>query len=850
MRKTVLFLIMAAAAYYLSTQSNAVNELLQGVDSQRGVAKMKTLNKVARIYLTTDLMAAKENATAALQLANDLNDPIGQTNAYDILGEVFTRTKNYEQAEQAYLNGLKIRDSLAWAVGQVNSRIKLGALYSLMEKYSFAEECLKKAISTAAENKLAHLQEGSEKGLGELYFSQKNYDKTFDHYGQAIVLNREMGELEEAANISLHLGNISTEINDFERTQVYYLNALNLYREVNNQAKFAETNQIISLSLLTHGFPQKANEYQHVATETFRLLKDTLGLARSLKNEALILQTLGQEEEAELLLQQSADLLQKIAVSPETVLLYEEIVTISAELDDYKNAFQNHFSYSKKAIDYFNKAHTEALSNQKIKHESELTYRENQQRESSMKLERAANMKTVILLALIMVLIWILMVVLFTSHRRKKADRELLEQKNKEIIKQEEKANYKNVELETKNISLDLLNKKLLTEISEREVIERSSFARDRFIATITHEMRNPLNNITALTHLLLKQSPKEEQIEQLRTLQFSANDLIVYINDILDFSKIEAGKLHLQDREFFPAKIVDDVHQRFKRYATESGVDFYFKYDEKIPNNLMGDDARLIQIMTNLLTNTFKHTDEGAVKSVISLKELNTNEALLEIAIEGANGELNGRAVEDMFKPYYAEEGDFEAYDSQQFSLAITKRLVELQNGKIDVEISSGGKAVFTVLLPFKLVLEKRLPSESSFSSSGNFDSAHILVVEDNKINQVVVSKILNRLGVQVSVANNGAEAVEAVNINDFDLILMDIQMPLMDGYRATAEIRRHPNENKSNIPIIALTASAFLTEKEKAVLFGMNDHVGKPFSPDELIEKIKNCLAAFKKV
>jgi CheY-like chemotaxis protein len=194
-------------------------------------------------------------------------------------------------------------------------------------------------------------------------------------------------------------------------------------------------------------------------------------------------------------------------------------------------------------------------------------------------------------------------------------------------------------------------------------------------------------------------------------------------------------------------------------------------------------------------------------------------------------------------------EKDVYESYEGRYLSLAITKKLIELQNGKFDIRCRDGG-VVYSVSLKFKVVKAKQKaaqkPPEPNYS---HLTGKRILVVEDNKINQLVVAKLLKKLNVEVTTADNGEEALKAFEQENFDLVLMDIQMPVMDGYRATKEIRRLPDEWKRDVPIIALTASAFLTEKEKAQLFGMNDHVGKPFSPDELLEKVSACLEMCRK-
>lgn len=431
-------------------------------------------------------------------------------------------------------------------------------------------------------------------------------------------------------------------------------------------------------------------------------------------------------------------------------------------------------------------------------------------------------------------------------YRKKQQDNWELSKQVAENDLQKAEIEELNKEQEMKNISLELLNKKLVDEMAERENMERSSFARDRFLAAISHEMRTPLNDITGLTHLLLENKPRPDQVEQLRTLQFSANELVVFINEVLGFSKIEVGKLDLQSREFELTGIANSVFSSIVKKAENKGLLFHCSLDKQIPRKVLGNESRFHQILTNLLTNCIEATSEGVVRVALMLEEQNERDVVISMVVEASDGGIERKLHPNKYEPSKEDEPIFVSADGRQLSLAMTKRLVELNHGRIQVENVFDEATRFTVLLPFKATVSQsdgRVFNSEAVNYS-DLQGAQILLVEDNKINQVIVAKMLHRYGMTVVTADNGFEALEQLGQQSFDLVLMDIQMPEMDGYRTTAEIRKHPSTGINSLPIVALTSSAFLTEKEKAKLFGMNDHVGKPFSPEELLEKIAACL------
>ncbi|MFT7452965.1 MAG: CheY-like chemotaxis protein/anti-sigma regulatory factor (Ser/Thr protein kinase), partial [Patescibacteria group bacterium] len=300
------------------------------------------------------------------------------------------------------------------------------------------------------------------------------------------------------------------------------------------------------------------------------------------------------------------------------------------------------------------------------------------------------------------------------------------------------------------------------------------------------------------------------------------------------------------------------EITNRYKLPAVDKGLEFRLSVDRKIPENLIGDPTRLNQIISNLVSNAVKYTDEGSVNVDVALDELNNQNAMLKLTITDTGNGISPDRLNEMFRKFADESSDdiFDGYATAGLGLVITKRLVDLQNGNIEVTSAEGKGTTFTLLLPFKVGVGR--PSAKKVAGRKNekgektysqLENNKILLVEDNAINQLVVAKMLSKLGMEVVTANNGLLALEAYDKEYFDLVLMDIQMPEMDGYRTTAEIRKNADPRKRDVPIIALTASAFLTEKDKAKLFGMNDHVGKPFGPEDLLDKMTNCLAVYKK-
>ncbi len=847
-----LLLITFIQGGLLASSSDQANQIRNSLSGLTGEKRVVELNKLSSILIESrEFEEANTHIQEALKWSVDNGFESGLSNAYDNAGLIYQAKYDYTNAMRSFVKALKIRDQADDKVGTAISKNNIGKVFYLQEDIESAITNLNESLSLWTSLKNTEGAANSHRNLADVYLLKKLYGKAKEHYHKAMDLRIEMDDLAGAAEIARFLGNVVRDLGDQEGALTYYGMSLDMNSSLEDLDKISEDYNNISRSLIEMEAYDEAEEANITAFNIREKQKNNIGLAESNMIFGIINTKKGKTSKAKEYLSKSSALLKDLKDNRKTPELYKNISTAYVELGDFKNAHTYQLAYSKSKDILFNKEKSTALLELTTKYESEFETEKQKATIVALEQEQSYASKVKYFLLALCGLGAMLLMVLFNSNKRKKKDNELLTAKNIEIKRQNEEIDNKNEELNVSNEKLDLLNQKLVMEMAERESIEQSSFARDRFLATMSHEMRTPMNIIIGLAHLLLDEEPRPDQVEHLRTLQFSANNLVVFINDVLDFSKIEAGKLSLESRPFQPIQVFEETKERFRLQAKEKSIDLTYRYDSKLPKHLLGDSTRLNQILSNLVSNSLKFTEDGQIFVDVALNGLSKNDATILVTVRDTGAGISKDRLDEMFQNFTRFEDEaFDGYQDSGLGLAITKRLIELQNGRIEAKSEMGIGTEFTVHLPYKLPNETDLQNHNAKKERtySHLAGNRILLVEDNRINQLVVAKMLRKLGLEVITADNGQEAVDHFSNMYFDLVLMDIQMPIMDGYRATAEIRKMVDSRKRDVPIIALTASAFLTEKEKAKLFGMNDHVGKPFGPDDLLEKISNCLAVYK--
>lgn len=376
-----------------------------------------------------------------------------------------------------------------------------------------------------------------------------------------------------------------------------------------------------------------------------------------------------------------------------------------------------------------------------------------------------------------------------------------------------------------------------------KEAAEIASQAKTDFLSTISHEIRTPLNAVVGISHLMLQENPRKDQEENLLSLKYSAQHLTSLINDILDYNKLESGVVEFEEMEVDLKEMAESIYQGYKARAQEKGLKVHLEFDERICISIIADKTRLNQILNNLVDNAIKFTQIGEVTLRISLQ--NETDKTITICYEVIDSGIGipEEKREMIFERFtQASSSTTREFGGTGLGLSIIKRLLELQGVDIRLKTELGKGSTFYFEQTYKRGMPHvvKAPSYPDEYLESRLEGKKVLLVEDNPMNVLVAQKFLKRWGMELEVAENGRIAVEKASANYYDIILMDLQMPVMDGYQASREIR----EMKNSVPIVALTASALLKVQHKVLKSGMNDYITKPFDPRELMKKLAKNL------
>lgn len=379
--------------------------------------------------------------------------------------------------------------------------------------------------------------------------------------------------------------------------------------------------------------------------------------------------------------------------------------------------------------------------------------------------------------------------------------------------------------------------------VKAREIAETSLETRKIFLANVSHEVRTPLNAIIGMSGILADSPLNDDQREYLEAIRASSEGLLVIINDILDLTKMESGKLQLEQIPFSIDHALKPVMRGFGVKAQQKDIQLTIERDVTIPDYVKGDPTRIVQVLSNLISNSIKFTHKGSVKLVIRNKGNERDQYLIQFTVVDTGVGIEESKLNAIFDEFTQEDASISRrYGGTGLGLPIAKNLVEIMGGSLDVESIKDKGSAFTFTIPL-IKAEKPVVHNLGIGADKDLSGKNILLIEDNEINRFLASTLLKKWNASYTMAVNGIDAIQYLEKDHFDVVLMDLQMPEEDGFQSTHRIR---SIMKLNTPIIALTANALESERLSCLEAGMNDYLSKPYTPDDLYNKIlKNIIS-----
>ncbi|MNF37389.1 Sensory/regulatory protein RpfC [compost metagenome] len=640
--------------------------------------------------------------------------------------------------------------------------------------------------------------------LAKIFYNQNSYENATKNFHKAIFLYKTLAPNSTIAAAYHYLGLINIEKEKYTLARVYFDKSNSIYEKLKIQNTSEELNlqkgiaykfkkKYDSATLIFKGIVTKPDNQNNLKAkaEAFYLL-GTIALIKKKSDSALYYLENALESNAKI-----NDLDQKSKI----------VLAISKSFKEMKD-FDRAYSYLDEH--YLLKDRISKMNSAKLNKEDFTKFKKNESLNAALQREKEYNeqqktykySKLISILAIALITILsLLSLSLYKNNIIRNESNLLLKEKNNELIIAKNNA-------------------------------EKASKARSEFLSTVSHELRTPLNAINGITHLLLEENPKKSQLNYLASLQFSGNYLSKFINEILEINKIESNKIEIENISFNLKELLENIQNSLKELAVTNNNNFVLDVDDSIPDYLTGDPTKLSQIFLNLINNALKFTKDGDVTVIAKLDSSQEEKAVIYFEIVDTGIGIPKEKLQTVFDSF--SQGSIEVnrkYGGTGLGLTIVRKLVKILGGKIKLESTVGKGSSFSFKLQFKIDSKPVAVEEKTEKYSTLLNNKKILLIEDNKINQMITKRMLENKGIFCDIIDNGEDAIETARLNQYDLILMDVHLPGINGTLATKQIR----EFDTSTPIIALTAISLDENREMLLSFGMNDVITKPFSPDD---------------
>ena len=699
-------------------------------------------------------------------------------------------------------------------VDSLNYYIELSNFNSKTNNYKISLDFAQKAIDFANKTKKTSAQAYAHLVLGGIYFDLKKYDDAIESYYLSVCLYNTIKPSSQQAFCyyqmglcHLEKGNYLLAENYFDKAKMIYtaikipdaIGLLNLQKGIVYKAKgeYASAisifNQIIAKPDALDFSKTKAEALYQIGTIELQNNRKNLALNYLSRSYVLNAKDKNVDQKSKILLSLS--------------LVYEKLLDIDKahfylkkhmQLDDSIAILNTHKLGSEDYVQF--------KDSERLKTIEQLD-KENKEQQKANKVSKLINILAIALISILL----LLSLSLYKNNIIRNQSNLLLKEKNNELLLAKEK-------------------------------VEKALKARAEFLSTVSHELRTPLNAINGITHLLLEEKPKPSQMKYLTSLKFSGNYLLTFINEILEINRIESSTIETEYINFDLKLLLTNIQNSLKELASINNNSFTLEIDPNIPDYLLGDPTKLSQVFLNLINNALKFTKNGAVKVILSTNEINEEFTSIHFKIIDTGIGIPKDKIESVFDSF--SQGSIEInrkYGGTGLGLTIVKKLIDLMGGKIKLESEEGKGSSFSFDLSFKIgnpltTLEKGIDYDDSI-----LKNKKVLLIEDNKINQMITKKMVENKGMVCEVIDNGEDAIEALKNNAYDLVLMDVHLPGINGTIATQTIRTFDKKTK----IIALTAISLNENREMLMSFGMNDVITKPFDPIDFYRIISSNLA-----
>lgn len=748
--------------------------------------------------------------TNSLKEAENKNLPNIEIDILNMIGFAWGLKGDNDQQIDYYEQCLALSEDLGYGAGICTYYVNMGMKSTNEDNFNNAIKLFKQSLKVSEEYGIHDNDHIILNNIALSYFSVGDYKNAITYYSMALDLlinkNDSLGISQSYHNI----GDCYFIDEDFENALLYQLKNSEISEKLKSPQRIAIANYSLSNTYLSLKEYDKAMDHLRRAKQLFLSLNDQKMIAYSEITEGYIwlgirnfLKARDHCEMASKLLGEEAEIDKKIEICDCLTSAYKN-------LGDFEKAIKNMeisqtlssgiiklgAAKELQKTEFEKQLLADSLTNVAIRHQLEMTHEEELRKNNTKK-----NIFTfLIIIILIFGGLW--------SRLR-----------------------Y----IRRTNIQLE----------KAKNLAEESEQMKQQFLANMSHEIRTPMNAVLGITNLVLDTSLSVKQKKYLNALKSSSLNLLSIINDILDISKLEAGKMEIEHIPFDLDLIIEDVINTLRYKAEEKGLQIEFSEGKDVPKVIIGDPGRLNQILLNLCGNAIKFTEKGKIK--IEIQKIPNSDAHLEFKITDTGIGINKVQINKLFDAFEQEDISISRkYGGTGLGLAISKTLIELQKGEINVKSEVGIGSEFTFNIPYLLGKKEDLIvlNENDQNEFSILKGIRILIAEDNELNQMVINDTLENLieDVTISIVENGKEAIEMLENNDYDIILMDVQMPVVNGLEATKYIRKKMKGNKKNIPIIALTASVLKSDTNKCIDVGMNAIVPKPFRRIELLTALRS--------